>query len=227
MNFLCLFLFFGSVLSSVINFAAPNSDVNFTDLVADVELNIWLVKHLIALQRQSSELTNRLQQLEDALNNFADVLYKPEVMILYCGNSPLKERVHKKIMNKYQRDTVNPFAEVINFKALDMSKFSIPFKKDSITIYSLKAQPKLLAEFESLIKRDEKIFFHLNPNMTDGKSIRWSFKTRLEKYMVRRLRKYFEDKRIDVPEIYGSFLGLFNLAISRYVNNGKIIKSAL
>lgn len=220
MRLLSLFLFLGSALSYAINFADTNTDIDFTGLVAEFELNILLINHVTAMEGRSRELTMSLLNLRQALNNFADTLYKPEVMIYYCGKSSSKEPIHSKLLSKYQIDTINPFAEAINYKALDLTKFSMPIKNRSINLDVLKRIPDFLEEFDILTRQNVQLFLNPGRSLTDGMNIRISMKGKLEKFIIRRIREYLKDKGTNAPQINGSFNGLFDLAVSIYFKNG-------
>lgn len=55
MKLLCLCIFLGSVLSTAINFAEWNANINFTDLIADFELNIVLVSHVMNIPTKKKQ----------------------------------------------------------------------------------------------------------------------------------------------------------------------------
>lgn len=169
----------GSVLSSAFN---------FTDLVVEVEFNIMLIKDIISKSDKSSILSKNLRELETALSSFAYELYKPIVMLPFCGKATSKDPFFTKLLNKYQRDTIDPFARRICYASLDETKFKTPFTKLCLSVSMIKYDPVLLAEFEILLQKDEIIFKNPREGMTNPGYIRCSHRIWENKSLLQRLK---------------------------------------
>lgn len=144
-------------------------------------------------------------------------------MIHYCGKYSSQDAVFTKLMNKYQRDIINPFVEAINYNSLDVSKFSTPLDKKLININALRGNPVFLEEFDLLTWQNFKLFVSPNNHyMTGGHNIRFYLRGKVEKFFVRRVREYLKDRGISAPELDGYSKVIYDLAILAYVNKGRI-----
>ena len=124
------FLIFGLVSASF-------SVSEFNDLAADVELNLHLLKNIMEIMKEDFSYHKELNELKSSLKKFSDALKQPKVLRMFCGFYSCDDPIRTKILNKFQIDTCNPFAETASFDLLDRSKFSEPLP-ENINIQNFK-----------------------------------------------------------------------------------------
>lgn len=195
---------------------------DFTNLAADVELNLYLIDDIID-GRIKLSLIQELENLRIKLSNLSEALLQPKLLKRFCGNSSSPNPFVKKILNKYQHEACNPFAEKIDYNLLDQSKF-VNLIPTGFTVSSLKDNPALAEEFENLIKKKESLIFKQQSFMLRGNQSRQHrkyIKERLRKYIIRRVEKCAASQKIEPPGFYGAYGGIFEDSIKLYINLGK------
>lgn len=206
-------LFIGRVFSSF-------SD--FTNLAADVELNLYLIDDIIGGGTELS-LTKELEKLRTKLSQLSEALLQPKLLKRFCGNARSPNPLMNKLLNKYQYETCNPFAERIDYNLLDQSKFVNPIPT-GFTASNLKDNSALAEEIENLIKDKENLIFKQHFLMLRGdQSLQYRkyIKERLKKYIIRRVDKYAASQKIKPLGLNGAYGGIFEDSIKLYINSGK------
>ena len=200
---ICLFLFLGLVFANL-------NVVNFLYLVADVELNLYLVESII---KDKIDYTEDLIRLKSSLVKFSDALLQPKVLRSFCGFAECKSLVFTKILNKFQIDTCNPFAERVHYDILDYSKIGLP--KPVNGQYRINSdEMKALAVFTETT--NEPIFIP-EFDLTEYRGrYRQLIKASLMKFMVRRIESYAIDNKIQLPA-HKIFLKMIDI----YIKSGK------
>lgn len=204
-------LFFGRVFASFLN---------FTNLAADVELNIYLLEDIIDGGNVLS-FVNELEKLRTSLSKFSEVLLQPKLLKTFCGNARSPNPLINKILNIYQFETFNPFAERIDYNLLDQSKFVNKIPK-GFSVAALKGNTVLSEEFENLTKNGNNLIFKQQFTMHgDFLQYRKNIKERLKKYIIRRVDEYAASKNIKSLGRFGSYSGIFEDSIKLYIDSGK------
>jgi hypothetical protein len=188
---------------------------SLTNLTSDIELNVSLVKAVIDSINGSS-FTHELKSLEKSLSQFSDALLQPQILKRFCGNATSANPLIAGILNKYQFETVNPFAEIIDYRSLDQSKFVNPIPK-GFSASSFKDLPLLAEEFGELIKNDNVLIFKQKFN--DCVQYRNHMKNALKKFVYRRLEE-FVTNRVE-PGLSLSYIRSYYCSIDFYINYGK------
>jgi hypothetical protein len=145
---------------------------------------------------------------------------QPQILKRFCGNATSPNTLFADILNKYQIETFNPFAERIDYRLLDQSKFVNPIPK-GFSASSFKDLPLLAEEFRQLIKNDNvSIFKQQFDAHGDRGQYRKYIKTVLQKFVIRRIREYIATNNIAYcnsfsKESYISYL------VKLYIDSGK------
>jgi hypothetical protein len=190
---------------------------SLTNLTSDIELNVSLVKAVID-SINGLPFAGELKSLEKSISQFSDALLQPQILKRFCGNATSPNPFIAGILNKYQLETVNPFATRIDYKALDQSKFMNPIP-EGFSASSLKDLPLLDEEFRQLIKNDNVSIFKQKFDVhTDIVQYRYYMKKALQKFVFGRLEEF--GKAIE-PGKGVTHIRVNYCSIEKYINYGK------
>lgn len=128
----------------------------FRNFVCDIEITIKLLHNM---KMTHWYLKNDLIELRDSLKNFTEQLYQPQVLRLYCKNIFSKDKHYEMMINKYQYDTSNPFAELVNFKLFDHTQVDFEFNYKTVI-----SQPNNYAKLCNLCRNDDIRLFKVDHN---------------------------------------------------------------
>lgn len=124
-----------------------------TDFVVDLKLNIGFTQSLSGLKfyQELSQLIIEMKRLED-------LVLSQKVLFNYCGNCGFRKYdLGGLVLNKYQMDVFNPWAERINYKILDENVIGIQNLK-SMNAEKILSHPDFEKRFTNACNRGIQAF---------------------------------------------------------------------
>ena len=98
-------------------------------LVGELELNIGLIRKM-AKTPEYVGFYEDLIGLQTSLLQFSEAFYQPNILRLFCRNYKGRDKKTENMINKFQYDTTNPFAERVKPQFLIDANMDIFDKKN-------------------------------------------------------------------------------------------------
>ena len=166
-------------------------------LAADVQLNIHLIRNI---RKEGFVYNEELKGFNSSLEKFYNALIQPKILRMFCGLLSDNDDLKTKLLNKFQIDNWNPFAEFVTLNSLDRSKFSRPLpEKFSAGNMEKFCDSGLLKEFEDFAEYANEPMFKPKFDKNKIHKYRVYIKERLKKVMKKRIELYAAEKNIIFP----------------------------
>lgn len=124
-----------------------------TELLSYLRLNIGLSKSL-----KNTPFPRELNILIREMVHLENILYQQRILINFCGLFYSSNEFTRMVVNKYQIDRVNPWAERVNFELLVVNAVKLPTSSKDKLLVNLSKNPQFANPFKFACRNGIRVF---------------------------------------------------------------------